>query len=879
MTSYGKQHIRCVSLRCASSAMHFIVSSFFIPQARNRPPCIAIGCTALLPRNRLQLRRRLFLERKERGPWYLHVASRRKRPASYLLDQRQDKPHANTSNAKTMPSATALSASLSNSILSIVPTFRNGGGVAGGGRITSTCVVPAAAALGGTASSTAGASATTSGGGGSAGAVQHAQTTGCYTDSSGRSRIRLLLRLDFGSAEEIDVVVDSGCLVPAPSSSKAAALTGEDAPSAAAAEGGDENDRPKPRKKKSKRKGTASLKFECAPVLDENQSNPISVESIAVQSTHIDTSDPEDCAILFVVEIAVRSTDEEALEDYDDDYTEDGEVKSEDDDGLVAAAENGHTVGGVEGNGNGTSAGKDGGLLQIRAILSERAPSRRSAAAVKPSKVPIGLLALDLGSGFGGGGAGAATGLASASMSADATASISTVHYSTLHTRTRPVNLTLNLVEPLVVTVREVGGARAASGATLVSVTVSHSNQHDEDVTVTNLAIHPGHSRPWDPQVAAAEFHNQQGRGQSRSGNSVTSMASAASRSSMADDATVSPSGSHLHNTSILAGNNAVLDMSTSARWGYAPGTAPSLPLVLKPRESVATVLQIDAGENLRTRGYISPVAVTAVVGAKNDDTSGRPTGEAGDGAAAIAAAASGKIIDPIKTLAIPAEVPVMVSTDARWTTARLAVDPADAFRVDLSLVGSSSTTCKVGAPVVVSLRVMNLSSETKDLMLLMAKDEESSRDKDGGGLGFGGFNRQYRKKRYGSSSASVQSITTSASTPLVGGRPYAQPHSTSHGVNTAVVSEVNGYTFGVWGLSGDDDGTARHNRDHELLAVDAALLLGEVKAQHAIEAELRFVPLREGTLDVPNLKLYDKLGGRWFNCIHLLKLVAATNN
>ena len=791
------------------------------------------------------------------------------------MDQkRQHKPPRANTNANTMPSATALSASLSNSILSIVPTFRNSSDIAGGGKITSTCVVPAAAA-----STPASASATTTGGG--AGAVQHAQTTGCYTDSSGRSRIRLLLRLDFGSAEEIDAVVESGCLVPAPPTSKAAATstsTGEDAPTAAAtADSGEDTDRPKLSKKKSKRKAAASLKFECAPVLDENQSNPISVESITVQSTHIDTSDPEDCAILFVVEIAVRSTDEDALEDYDDDYTEDGDIKSEDNDGNASAAENGHTGGGMEGNGNGTSAaGKDGGLLQIRAVLSERVSSRRSAAVVRPSKVPIGLLALDLGSGFGEGGVGAATGLASASTSEDATASTSTVHYSTLHTRTRPVNLTLNLVEPLVLTVREVGGARAASGATLVSVTVSHSNQHDEDVTVTNLSIHPGHSRPWDPQVAAAEFQKQQGRGQSRSGNSVTSMASAASRSSMADDATVSPSGSHLYNTSILAGNNAVLDMSTSARWGYAPGTAPSLPLVLKPRESVATVLQIDASENLRTRGYISPVAVTAVVGAKND-TSG--TGEAGDGAAASAAAASGEIIDPIKALAIPAEVPVMVSTDARWTTARLAVEPADAFRVDLSLVGSSSTTCKVGAPVVVSLRVMNLSSETKDLMLLMAKDEESSRDKDGGGLGFGGFNRRYRKKRYGSSSASVQSIMTSASTPLVGGRPYAQPHSTSHGVNTAVVSEVNGYTFGVWGLSGDDDGTARHNRDHELLAVDAALLLGEVKAQHAIEAELRFVPLREGTLDVPNLKLYDKLGGRWFNCIHLLKLVAAANN
>jgi hypothetical protein len=123
------------------------------------------------------------------------------------------------------------------------------------------------------------------------------------------------------------------------------------------------------------------------------------------------------------------------------------------------------------------------------------------------------------------------------------------------------------------------------------------------------------------------------------------------------------------------------------------------------------------------------------------------------------------------------------------------------------------------------------LSLESRDLMLLMAKDEQK------------GF------------------------TPK------------DDAVNTAVVSEVNGYAFGVWGISGEDDGTVRLNRDHELLAVDAALLLGEVMGQHAADAELRFVPLREGTLKVPNWKLYDKFAGRWYNCVHTLKIVAKANN
>jgi hypothetical protein len=256
----------------------------------------------------------------------------------------------------------------------------------------------------------------------------------------------------------------------------------------------------------------------------------------------------------------------------------------------------------------------------------------------------------------------------------------------------------------------------------------------------------------------------------------------------------------------MLSGSNAVVDMTRHVRWSYAQGTAPTLPITLFPYEAINTVIQIDAGEDLRSRTFLSPVAVTAVVLDNNNHFS----------------------------------TASVMTADAVWTTERVAVVPADALRVDLTL---RESRYKVGAPLVISIRVLNLSNEDRNLMLLMAKDERNN----------------------GDNLSSSRGLSPRSNT-----RGYA--------VNTAVVSEVNGYTFGVWGLSGDDDGTTRQNRDHELLAVDAALLLGDVKGQHSVEAELRFVPLREGTLDVPNLKLYDKAHGKWYNCIHCLKIIAAAS-
>jgi hypothetical protein len=137
-------------------------------------------------------------------------------------------------------------------------------------------------------------------------------------------------------------------------------------------------------------------------------------------------------------------------------------------------------------------------------------------------------------------------------------------------------------------------------------------------------------------------------------------------------------------------------------------------------------------------------------------------------------------------------------------------------------------SSCRVGAPFIVSVKVMNLGPETRDLLLIMPKADTKADQ--------------------------------------------------SEHLNPPAVSDVNGYTFGVWGLSGDENGPSFRNRDEELLAVDAAVMLGEVKGQHSVNAKVRFVPLQDGTLNVPDFKLYDKVEGKWYSCAHKLCVVAASS-
>ena len=254
--------------------------------------------------------------------------------------------------------------------------------------------------------------------------------------------------------------------------------------------------------------------------------------------------------------------------------------------------------------------------------------------------------------------------------------------------------------------------------------------------------------------------------------------------------------------------------MTECVEWGYAPKTELKLPLTLHPHEAYSSIISISAGEERSSRQFLSPLSVTGVIGMNanlEEDNSEKKADNDYD--------SDGR-----------EHCRVVVASDVCWTTKPIAVEPADAFRIDMCTV---EPTVQRGEPIVVKLRIFNLSLESRNLMIFMAKKDRS---------------------------LSVQNEAVA---------------SKEQSVNSAVITESDGYTLGVWGISGDDDGTVRLSRDHELLAIDTALVLGEVKGQHAVDAELRFVPLRLGQLKVPNWKLYDKAENCWYSCTHDLNIVA----
>ena len=303
-------------------------------------------------------------------------------------------------------------------------------------------------------------------------------------------------------------------------------------------------------------------------------------------------------------------------------------------------------------------------------------------------------------------------------------------------TQLEPFPLQVTLTHAFEIAVRSVPGP--TMGQTFLSISMKHANTHQQPVTITAIALHPGVS--W--------YTRQQ---QQQQGSS----------------AVMSPK-SYAAATAVVTE-----DLSSVVQWRYSPGCAPQLPLQLHPHEAVAVCLTMDASGDTISRLCACPVSITADV-----------------------------------VLGRERRHEIVAAAEAHWQTARTAVEPADAFRVDLRILEGTERTV-VGAPVTVALEITNLQQELRQLMLLV--DQPA-------GLG-----------------------------------------------KWSVVSEKGGQKFGLVG--GDDERS-------DLLVIDNALILGELKGRASMEAKIRLIPLREGTTNVPNFKLIDSRTGKRYACIHKLQTV-----
>jgi len=559
-------------------------------------------------------------------------------------------------------------------------------------------------------------------------------TSSFYLDSSGRSSVGLTLQLTAPDLESFERLVSSRCFDPFLTGAPDADQSSGRADDCAAQEGVDAPASDSAPEDTASTTGSSRCTFgieaKVALTFGTGEAITASVEDVVIGSAEIIRDGG--CRILLDTSIIVRVTRPE---------------------GSSSATAS-------------DSSSRVKTVLEVSAVLTEEGAAADPSSSAASLVASPGLAALNLGGFANVGSAGA---LASRLRR---------------ERRVQPFDLTVVLTHALSIAARGVLPNSQTMGRTLVSLTIRHSNTHPEPVTITNIALHPGHS---------VEQHPKPG-----SGTLSTSK---------------SPNGD--------GGNNrkesvSVSDMSKIVKWTYAPQCDPNLPLQIAPNEAFSTIISVDATEDRRSRTFASPISVTACVG-----TLAEVAGEAqeDDGGVrrrrGVRSSGGGNSI--------------VVASQVNWTTCRAAVEPSDAFRLDMTLDENEKGV--VGSPMTVHLEISNLSTDSRDLMVLVDNTGEVGK--------------------------------------------------------TAVLSEVEGSKFGVWGLlAGVEDGVSNNSTvpamraaaaqsvARELLTVDVALLVGELKGSASKKASLRFIPLKEGTLSVPNLKLYDRRRGRWYTAVHNVRLV-----
>lgn len=297
------------------------------------------------------------------------------------------------------------------------------------------------------------------------------KTASFYQDSSGRSKVDLPLRLTFASAADLQALLATKCIHPAPNIKE-----GDVAPWNESGGEDEDDDR-------------YTFGIEAKVTMTSGSGEAVSA---TVESVNILSCATEENVLTMETQLTLR-------------------VARLEDDGK---ADNG-SLQGVRLN------------LEIAAVLSEK-----SEVEDRDMAASVGLRALYLGR----------------------YADLGKTSVRVVHTRLEPISLQVSLSQAFFISARSMCGPNI--GETLVSLAISHSNTHQQDVLISNLALHPAFSR------------SKQG-GQS--------------------------------------------DQSGAVQWGLAPGAQLKMPFTICPRQAHATILHI-LGSSDTGQAYVSPLSVTASV-------------------------------------------------------------------------------------------------------------------------------------------------------------------------------------------------------------------------------------------------------------------------
>ena len=240
----------------------------------------------------------------------------------------------------------------------------------------------------------------------------------------------------------------------------------------------------------------------------------------------------------------------------------------------------------------------------------------------------------------------------------------------------------------------------------------------------------------------------------------------------------VTITGVSCHPNQSLSLDNEPVELRNVARWGYV--LEPKWPVTLAPHQAVATILQIDATDDERARDLLAPVSVTATVGSSSR------SGE---------------------------KFYINALAQAQWHTRRAAIEPSEAFRIEITL---PDPKCVVGSVFTLEASIENLHAERCENMGLEIADDENH-----------------------------------TPVPIKSNLDASEHH-----------------RFRVHTISDAEE------RDGELIAVDTTIALGELPAHKATMAKLRFIPLRAGTLRIPNFSLVNTKSGSRYLCKHSFQVV-----